>query len=129
MNDRVSRTLRKAHRAHHILARRILSDGTETLVLGHERRKVSNYMTVSLPQQAFILAAMFVLSLGWGESAQATGFNLYQDGLLTWEATREPDLALSNLPGACASQFDHIQEVGQCMSIRCLELGAAANGP
>jgi len=35
-------------------------------------------MKVSLPQQAFILAAMFVPSLGWGESAQAAGFSLHR---------------------------------------------------
>ena len=50
-----------------MLAKKILLNGTQKSVLANEDEEiVRGYLKISLPHQAFILIAMFVVSLGLG---------------------------------------------------------------
>jgi len=87
---------------------------------------VRGSLKISLPHQAFILIAMFVVSLGLGEPARAAVPVLHQDCLLTWDANSEPDLAGYRVYlGRMSSPFDRRTDVGNLTSIRCSEMGAA----
>jgi hypothetical protein len=90
---------------------------------------VSGSSKISLPHQTFLLIAMFVLSLGLRESAWAAGPVFSQDCSLTWNANSEPDLGGYRVHlGRVSSQLDRVKDVGNLTSIRCTEIGVAANG-
>ena len=128
--NRYTITFFKTHRSHRVLAKRILLNGKQKSVLANDDKKtVRGYLKISLPHQAFILIAMFVLSLGLGGPARAAGPVLHQDCLLTWNANSEPDLAGYRVYlGRVSSLLDRRKDVGKRTSIRCSDIGAAANG-
>ncbi len=114
------------------LAKRIQLNGKQKSVLANEEEEeeeiVSGYLRIRLPHQALILISMFMVSLSLGGPARAAGPVLQQDCLLTWNANSEPTLAGYRVYlGRTSSLLDRMKDVGQLTSIRCSEIGAAAN--
>ena len=130
----IARLLLKAYLAHRFPAMRMRLKNTQTSNLEHEEEEseeeiVNRYVKSGLPHQACFLIALFMLSLGLGESARAAGPVFSQDCLFTWKANSEPDLAGYRIYlGRVASLLNRVQDVGNLTSIRCSEVGAASNG-